>query len=48
MSVEGTGQLVEMIRQMGPTKITNKVTAISTEPLAADLFTVPAGYTMVK
>lgn len=48
MSVEGTGQIVDMMRQMGAMKITNKVTAISTDVLADDLFKVPAGYTMVK
>ncbi len=48
MSVEGTGQIVDMMKQMGAMTLTNKVTGISTEPLSDDLFTVPAGYTMVK
>jgi hypothetical protein len=48
MNVEGTGQIVEMLKQMGAMKISNKVTAISTEALSDDLFKVPAGYTMVK
>jgi hypothetical protein len=47
-NVEGTGQMVEMMKQMGAMKIINKVTAISTEALSDDLFKVPAGYTMVK
>lgn len=48
MNIEGTGQIADMMKQMGAMKITNKVTAISTEPLSDDLFKVPAGYTMVK
>lgn len=48
MSVEGTGPMVEMMKQMGSMKITNKVTAISTEALSDDLFKVPADYTLVK
>lgn len=48
MNFEGTGQIVEMMKQMGAMTITNKVTAMSTEALSDDLFKVPAGYTMVK
>lgn len=48
MNIEGTGQMAEMMKQMGSMKITNKVTAISTDALSDDLFKVPAGYTMVK
>lgn len=48
MNIEGTGQIADMMKQMGAMKITNKVTAVSTEPLPDDLFKVPAGYTMVK
>ena len=29
MNVEGTGQMVEMMKQMGAMKVINKVTAIS-------------------
>lgn len=48
MNIEGTGQLVDMMKQMGPVKIINKVTSVSTDALADNLFRVPAGYTMVK
>ena len=48
MTVEGTGQIVDMLKQMGAMKISNKVTAISTDALSDELFKVPAGYTMVK
>jgi hypothetical protein len=48
MNIEGTGQMADMMKQMGSMKITTRVTAISTDALPDDLFTVPAGYTMVK
>ena len=47
-ALEGSGQLVALMQQMGQMKITSKVTAISTDPVAADVFTVPEGYTIVK
>jgi hypothetical protein len=46
--LEGTGQLVALLQQMGQMKITGKVSTISTEPVPADLFTVPDGYTILK
>ena len=48
MNIEGTGQMADMMKQMGSMKITTRVTAISTDALPDDLFTVPAGYTIVK
>jgi hypothetical protein len=48
MTVEGTGQMAEMMQQMGPMKITSKVTSITTDPIADDVFEIPAGYTIVK
>lgn len=48
MTVEGTGQMVEMFSKMGPMKITNQVTDVSTAPIADDLFKVPADYKVVK
>jgi hypothetical protein len=47
-SLEGSGQLVALMQQMGQMKIVSKVTSISTEPVSADVFTVPEGYTIVK
>ena len=41
MTVEGTGQMAEMLRQMGPMKITTKVTSITTDPIADDTFKIP-------
>jgi hypothetical protein len=46
--LEGTGQLVALMQQMGQLKITGKVSSVSTEPVAADVFTLPEGYTIVK
>lgn len=49
MAVEGTGPFVEMMKgTIGGMKMTQKTTAVSTDPLADDLFTVPAGYTIKK
>jgi hypothetical protein len=49
MSVEGTGPMVEMIQQQtAGMKMIQKVSSISTDALAEDLFTVPAGYTIKK
>jgi hypothetical protein len=47
-AVEGTGQFVALLQGMAQMKITSKVTGVSTEPIAADAFTVPEGYTVVK
>jgi hypothetical protein len=46
--LEGTGPLVLLLQQMGQMKITGKVSAVSTEPVPADVFKVPEGYTIVK
>jgi hypothetical protein len=48
MTVEGSGQMVEMMKQLGNMKMTNKVTAVSTDPIADDLFAVPADYKVIK
>jgi hypothetical protein len=44
----GTGQMADMMRQMGAMRITTKVTSVSAEPLSDDLFKVPEGYTIVR
>jgi hypothetical protein len=46
--LEGTGQLVALLQQMGQMKINGKVESVSTEAVPADLFNVPEGYTIVK
>src|SRR5262245_32646 len=48
MSVEGTGQIAEMMQQAGAMKITTKVTSITTDPIADDLFKIPEGYSVIK
>jgi hypothetical protein len=46
--LEGTGELVALMKQMGQMKVTARLAAISTEPVPADLFNVPDGYTILK
>jgi hypothetical protein len=44
----GSGQMADMMKQMGTMRITTKVTAINADPLSDDLFKVPEGYTVIK
>jgi hypothetical protein len=46
--LDGTGQLVALLQQMGEMKITGKVSSVSTEPVPLDLFNVPDGYTILR
>ncbi len=46
--LEGTGQLVALMQQMGQMTVTGKVSSISTETVSTDIFNVPEGYTIVK
>ena len=48
MTIQGTGQLADMMQQAGPMHITSKVKSISTDSIADDAFKVPQGYTVVK
>lgn len=48
MRFEGSGPMVEAMNRMGEMKIIQKVTSVSTEPLADSLFTLPEGYTVQK
>ena len=48
MAFEGNNPMVEMMKAMGPMKITSKLSDISTAPLADDVFQVPADYTVSK
>lgn len=48
MDVEGTGPMVDAMKQMGGMKIKSAVTEVSTAAIAGDHFEVPAGYTTVK
>ena len=48
INIEGTGQIAEMMKQMGAMKITTKVNSISNDAVSEDLFKVPEGYTVIK
>jgi hypothetical protein len=48
LTIEGTGQMADMMRQMGAMKITTKVSSITTDPVSDDLFKIPEGYTVIK
>jgi hypothetical protein len=48
MNVEGTGPMVDIMKQVGKMKITSRVSSVTTEPLADSLFRVPEDYKIVK
>jgi hypothetical protein len=48
MTVDGTGQVADMMKQMGAMKVTVRTSSIKTDALSDDLFKVPEGYTIVK
>ena len=48
MTFEGTGPMVDMMKQMGAMKLTQKVTSIKTDTIADDVFIVPADYKVEK
>jgi hypothetical protein len=48
MTIEGTGQIVDMMRQMGSMRITTKVLSVKTDAIGDDVFKVPEGYQVVK
>lgn len=48
MTVEGSGQMAQAMSQMGPMKMIQKVSSVSTAAIADDLFRVPEGYTIEK
>jgi Domain of unknown function (DUF4412) len=48
MTIEGEGQMADMMRQMGAMKVTTKVLSVKTDAIADDTFQVPTGYQVVK
>lgn len=48
MTMEGTGPMAEAMKNMGPMKMVQKLTSISTDSISDDLFKVPEGYTVEK
>jgi len=47
MSMEAEGPMAEMMKKMATT-ISTEVTSVSTAPIAATMFEVPAGYKVSK
>jgi hypothetical protein len=48
MTIQGSGPMADMMRQMGAMKLTSRTSSVSTEPISDDLLKVPDGYTIVK
>ena len=48
INIDGTGQVADMMRQMGPMKVTTKISSVTTSPIGDDVFKVPEGYTITK
>jgi hypothetical protein len=48
INIEGTGQIADMMKQMGAMKVTTKVNSVTTDAVSDDLFKVPDGYTVIK
>jgi hypothetical protein len=48
MTVEGSGPMVEAMSKMGPIKMVQKTSSVSTAAIADDLFRIPEGYTIEK
>ena len=48
MTIEGTGPVADMMKQMGAMKVTTRVTSVTTDAIADDTFTVPPDYKVIK
>ena len=48
ITVGGNEQLAEVLRAKGPMKVTTEVTEVSTAAIPDEMFTVPAGYEVIK
>ena len=48
MTMEGTGPMVDAMKQMGPMKMIQKLSSVSMDAISDDLFKVPEGYTIEK
>lgn len=48
MTIDGTGQIADMMKQMGAMKMTTRTTSVNTDTVSDDLFKVPEGYTITK
>ena len=48
MTVRGHRPIAQAMRQMGPMKMIQKASSVSTEAIADDMFRLPEGYTIEK
>ena len=48
INIEGSGQLADMMKQMGAMKVTTRVNSVKTDAITDDVFKVPEGYTVIK
>jgi hypothetical protein len=48
MTVEGTGEMVAMMQQMGAMKMVMEVQSVSTDPVPDSIFEIPEGYKTTK
>lgn len=48
MTFEGSGPMVEVMKQKGPVIVIQKTAAVSTDAIPDDVFTVPTGYKVEK
>jgi hypothetical protein len=48
MAIEGTGPMVDVMKQMGPMQVTSRVTSVTLDALPEALFQVPGDYKTVK
>jgi hypothetical protein len=48
MQFEGTGPMVDAMKQMGGMKMVQKIASVSTDAVADDIFAIPAGYKVEK
>jgi len=48
IEIQGEGPMVEAMKQMGAMKMVQKVSSVTTDTLAEDLFKMPEGYTVQK
>ena len=48
ISFEGSGKVVEMMKQVGAIKLTQRITSVSTDPIPDEMFSVPVEYKIVK
>jgi hypothetical protein len=48
MTFEGTGKMVDMMKAMGPIRMTHQISSVSTDPIPDAMFELPEGYTVEK